>query len=46
MGGEGEGRGGLKGLRRWWWRGGFVFSMAASLFLVDPQETICAGGID
>lgn len=21
-------------------------SMAASLFLVDPQETICAGGID
>lgn len=21
-------------------------SMAASLFLADPQETICAGGID
>lgn len=26
--------------------GGGGCSMAASLFLVDPQETICAGGID
>lgn len=25
---------------------GWGCSMAASLFLVDPQETICAGGID